>query len=313
MLSVILTSYKEEKTIAKAIECLIDPDYTGYTGGIELLTVIPDEATLEAAKEAVEKLGFKHWINIKDPLRGKPYALNLALEKAKGDVLLLTDGDVYLGKDSIKKIIEHFDDDNVGGVTGRPISSDDKNKFMGYIGHLLADAAHHKRQVTMSSSPAGKSLKIVSRSPHFFVLSGYILAMKNIDLRVPSDSLVEDAYLSYELHNKGYQLIYEPEATVYVKYAQTIKDWYLQKLRSVGGYVQLWKYEVIKKDTKVRNFWKELEYFWFPLKYATNAKELFWSLILYPMRLVLWIWIFYQQRIKKRNLAEGWERIESTK
>ena len=104
-----------------------------------------------------------------------------------------------------------------------------------------------------------------------------------------------------------------PEAKVYVNYPSNLKDWYKQKLRAVGGYVQLWKFGVIENNTKVRNFWKELEYFWFPIKYAKSIKEYIWSLALYPMRLYMWLIIFYQQRIRKKSFDEIWVRVESTK
>ena len=139
------------------------------------------------------------------------------------------------------------------------------------------------------------------------------MAMRNFQFHLPEDTLVDDAYLSYVLLSKGGKLEYIPEAKVYVNYPSNLKDWYKQKLRAVGGYVQLWKFGVIENNTKVRNFWKELEYFWFPIKYAKSIKEYIWSLALYPMRLYMWLIIFYQQRIRKKSFDEIWVRVESTK
>lgn len=313
MISIIITAWKEEKTIGKALESILNPKISDYKGDLEVLIVCPDEGTWKAAKRLAEEFNFNKIKWVKDPGKGKPPALNLALKEARGDVLILTDGDVYFGMNVIFTLIVHLKDKNVGGVTGRPVSIDSRKNFMGYMSHLLADAAHHKRMVTMRPDVRGRSLKIVSKAPGFFVMSGYILAMRNLGLTTPDDCLIEDAYFSYILHNKGYKLAYESEAKVYVKYAKNLNDWFKQKLRSVGGYVQLWKYGVIKPDTKVRNFWRELEYFWFPLKYAKNIREFFWSLLLYPIRLFLWMRIFYEQRIQKRSFEETWVRIESTK
>jgi len=238
----------------------------------------------------------------------------LAFNDARGDIWILTDGDVYFGKNVISKLLKYFKDPKVGGVTGRPVSLGRKDSFMQFANHFYADVAHHKRMVTMKEDVSGMSLKFVSREPGFFVLSGYISAIRNVIKKMPHDCLADDAYISYTLHNMGYKLAYEPEAKVYVKYAQNLSDWYKQKLRSVGGYEQLWKYGVIKPETKVRNFWKELEYaLWFPSTYIKNLKEAFWAFLLYPTRLWLWIRIFYQQRIKKRSFEETWVRIESTK
>src|SRR3989344_2448245 len=310
LLTIILTSWKEEKTIAKALQCLLDPKYSGFSGSIQLITVIPDELTQNAARNFLAKFPVKNlsWESIKDPQKGKPFALNLAFKQAKAPYILLTDGDVYLGKNAVSLLVSSIKQKGVGGVTGRPVASNSRSKIMGYYANLLADAAHHKRTVTMGSNTAGHSLAFVSREPRFFVLSGYIMILKNLKYRVPEDCLSEDAYLSYYLHNQEYKLLYEPRATVQVKYATNLKDWFRQKLRSVGGYMQLWKYGVIKPETKVRNFWKELEYFWFPVRYSKNLAEFIWSLLLYPIRLFLWLKIFYEQRILKKDFVSTWLR-----
>lgn len=312
-LTVIITAYKEEKTIGKALEAICDTSYSEYSKALQLVTVIPDKATTQAAGKVIRKYKHIKWTKLTDPGKGKPTALNLALKKATGDVVILTDGDVYMEKGSIRLLYDAFSNPKVMGATGRPISNNNRNEFYGYISHLLADAAHHKRLTTLKGIRSGKSRVFVGSKTNFFVLSGYALAMRNFQLALPEDTLVDDAYISYALLSKGGKLEYVPDAKVYVNYPTNLKDWYKQKLRAVGGYVQLWKYGVIHENNKVRNFWKELGYFWFPVKYAKNSKEFIWSLKLYPMRLLMWLIIFYQQRIRKRSFDEIWVRIESTK
>lgn len=315
MISIIITAWKEEKTIGKAINSLVNPNWNDYKDKFEIIIVCPDDKTWIKAKETADRFRFVNIKRVKDPKKGKPTALNLAFKEAKGEILILTDGDVYFSKNVISRIFKFFKDPKVGGVTGRPISLGKKDSFMQFANHFYADVAHHKRMVTMRNDVSGRSLKVVSKKPRFFILSGYISAIRNIPkLHVPEDCLIDDAYLSYLLHNEGYKLRYEPNAVVFVKYAQNLTDWYRQKLRSVGGYEQLWKYGVITKHTKVRNFWKELEYaIWYPFTYVKGIKQALWALFLYPTRLLLWIRIFWQQRIMKKGFAETWVRIESTK
>jgi cellulose synthase/poly-beta-1,6-N-acetylglucosamine synthase-like glycosyltransferase len=312
-LTVILTAFKEEKTVSKAVECICDSKYSGYEDKFQLITVIPDKETLNQASKEINKYKKVEWTSVIDPGKGKPIALNLALKKVKGKIIVLTDGDVYLGENSIKLLFDAFKNPKVMGSTGRPVSADKKNNFFGYLSHLLADAAHHKRLTTLKGIRSGRSRVFVGSKSNFFALSGYGMAMKNFQLQLPKDTLVDDAYLSYVLLSKGGKLEYIPEAKVFVNYPSNIQDWYKQKLRAVGGYVQLWKFGVIENNTKVRNFWKELEYFWFPIKYAKSFREFIWSVALYPMRLYMWLIIFYQQRIRKKSFDEIWVRVESTK
>ncbi len=308
MISILLTAWKEEKSIAKCIESLVgklDIDY-------ELVLGCPDEETYVAAKQKMTELDCVDClVRIKDPGEGKPKALGMMMDIAKGDIWIFGDGDVWYEPTAIPKMLKHFEDAEVMAVTGRPVSADSRETMMGYFGRLLSDAAHHKRNVDLLNSP-GRGRAFVKKRP-FFPVSGYLFAMRKTDIRPPHDTLVEDAYISTVIHNQGGKIMYEPEAKVYVKYPTTLDDYFKQKKRSVGGYVQLWDYDIVKPDTNTRSFWRELEYFWFPIQYAKNLRELLWSLLLYPIRLWLWIRIFWERRVFKKNFEQTWVRVETTK
>ncbi len=297
MVSIIITSYKEPKTIGKAIESAVN----GISKDYEIIQISPDKETLETGLQKAKELNIlKDFVQIKDPCKGKPHALNLAFQKAKGDILVLTDGDVFFEKGATEELIKPFKDENVGGVTGRPVSRDKKDNMMGYFGHLLSDAAHHKRMKTL-------------KNKKFFPMSGYIMTIRNYDLKIPEDVLSDDAYISYLIDQKKKNILYAPKAKALVKYPTDLKDYYKQKVRSLGGYIQLGEYGVVKNSKKTRTFRDEIGYFWFPFSYASNLKEFFWSLLLFPIRLFTWKRIFFERKILKKDFKKTWTRIESTK
>lgn len=309
-----MTSMYEEKTIGRAIETLIG----GYKGEFEILVSIPDEPTWEALYKKGVELGIQDKI-IRSPLsldgkpKGKPRELNALMDMARGDIWILGDGDTYFGNEVITKMIKYFDDPSVMAVTGRPFSSDNKNESkFAYYGHLLTDAAHHKRTIDLTSTPTGRSKRFVPKRK-VFPISGYLCALRSSDIRAPEDTLVEDAYFTYEIFNRGGKVIYEPDAHVFVQFPKNMRDFYRQKKRSVGGYIQLWKYGVVSEETKSRSFWRELEYFWFPIKYAQGIRQLWWSFQLYPIRLWLWIRIYWERKIRRKDFFRTWVRVESTK
>ncbi|MCA9387282.1 glycosyltransferase [Candidatus Dojkabacteria bacterium] len=311
MISILITAWKEQDSIRKCLNTLLKGIPTDFH--FEVLLAAPDDATRDAAMAEISELNLEDkYIYVKDPGEGKPNALKMLMDKAKGDIWFFGDGDTFFGEHVIDKLTKHFDKKDVMAVTGRPMSIDSKNTMMEYFGHLLVDAAHHKRTIDLTDEPSGRSLKFVKKRK-FFPVSGYIFAMRATDIRPPKDTLVEDAYFSYEIINRGGIIEYEPEALVYVKFPKTLKDYFRQKKRSVGGYVQLWEYGVVKSETRTRSFWRELEYFWFPITYAKNLKELFWSFMLYPIRTWLWVQIYWERRILKKDFVKTWVRIESTK
>lgn len=326
MITVILTSYKEPNTIGKAINSIADSSYSGYDGEMQFIQISPDEETLEAGQRALAKLKTQNpklkTLQMKDPGKGKPTALNLGLKETtkpeadkKTDIVIFTDGDVYFKNNAVRLLVEKLNSNReIGAVTGRPVSKDPQDNMMGYYGHLFADANHYRRLIDLAKAPQEGSKLFVKRHK-FFPLSGYIMAVKRelIDFQLPEDTLVDDAYISYQIFNKGKQLAYESDAVAYIKYPTNLSDYFKQKKRSTGGYIQLWKYGVVKEETKSRSPWHELEMFWFPFKYARSAKQLIWSLLLIPIRGWLWIQILFEQKILKKNFEKTWVRVESTK
>jgi len=313
MISVIITSFKEPKTIRKCIACIADRSYSGIPSPFEIIQITPDELTLKQGQKEANRLGLTHkqYIQIKDPQKGKPFALKMAIKKAKGDIIIFTDGDVFFEKDAVKELLKPFEDKNIGGVSGRPISQDSKDNCFGYWGHLLSDSADHRRKNRMEE--VENKNYFVSRK-RFFPMSGYIMAVRNLDIPIPPDVLSDDAYISYYVRNEGMDIAYAPKAISYVKYPTTLKDYYKQKVRSIGGFKQLKRMGIFKKDKQSRSFFIELQYAFFVLIYAENFREFWWSILLFPIRLITWIKIVWNMDILKKGMPKGgWERIESTK
>lgn len=313
MISVIITSFKEPKSIGKCIKCIGDRKYSKISTPFEIIQVSPDELTLKAGMKAarelkLSKLEYKHII---DPHRGKPTALKMALERAKGDIIVLTDGDTFFDKDAVKELLEPFNNEKVGGVSGRPISLDSRENIWGYWGHLLSDSADDRRRKTMRKTDHHD---YYISGDTFFPMSGYIMAIRNIKMDIPQNVLSDDAYISYVLRNKGYEIAYAPDAKCFVKFPTNLKDYFKQKVRSLGGFKQLEKFKIFKRDRQSRSFLIELPYTFYVFRYAKNLREFIWSLSLFPVRLITWVKILWERVILKKDMSiTGWERIESTK
>jgi cellulose synthase/poly-beta-1,6-N-acetylglucosamine synthase-like glycosyltransferase len=306
MISILLTAWKEEKTIGKAIECLCKKEYSGIPDDFELLLVAPDAETENAAMEKVKELGIESkYKYIKDKSEGKPRALNMLFEIARGDTLILTDGEVFLEPNAVGELIRVLNSDStLGGVSGRPVAINGrKDSIFGYWAHMQADAVHRMR--------VDRNKKEIK----FFPLSGYIMAVKNLKYHFPDDLFLDDAYLSYSIYNSGFQIGYAEAAKVMVKYPTSWDDFIKQKFRSLIGFEQLYKYNIVRPETKSRSFWQEIEYFWFPISYAKNPIELFWSILYYPVRLYLWV----RNRLGRdlvrnaKSIRDVYVRTETTK
>jgi len=284
MISIIITTYKEPETLPAAIRGILSQNIKQE---YELLVVGPDKETQETVKEFSKYPEIKY---LKDKGNGKPAALNLAFKKSKGKILVLTDGDVFIGKNALNSLIKPFQDDKIGAVSGNPASFSPKDNILGYWSHFLTNAAHQWRL-------KGKD----------FPCSGYLYAFRDIIKKIPENVLAEDGIITQMIREKGYQVAYAPEAKVYVKYPNNFKDWLKQKVRSTGGYTQ-------NQSRGERNLLQEIiggiKLFF---TYPKTFKEFFYTVLLYKARVLLWLIIFWKIKIRKKSFASIWQRVESTK
>ncbi len=293
MISVILTAFREADSVARAMDSVLEQ----LPPSGELLVVCPDpETTAVVDAYANRQPDVRH---VADPQRGKPAALNYGLIAARGEIVVLSDGDVVIAEDALAPLLAPFADPEVGAVTGRPVSTNPRTTLLGYWSHLLTDAAHHTR---LRRDHAGE----------FLLCSGYLFAFRRALIEhVPEDALAEDAVISHRIAQEGYRIRYAPAARVKVNYPTTYVDWLRQKVRSAGGYAQDY---VRNSPFRMRSARLELLHgTQFALRYARSARELLWSLLLFGARLHLWLLVFVKVRLLRRSLSHLWQRVETTK
>ena len=288
MISIIITSFKEPKTIGKAIEAFQNQKIKEK---YELIVVAPDKETLNAAKKYSSVKTFQ------DEGKGKPAALNKILKIAKGDILIFTDGDVYVGENSVNELIKPFENKKIGAASGHPISLDSKKTMLGYWAYLLTRVANDRR------------ISAIKNNSQFFC-SGYLFAIKKeLFPYLPEELLSEDGYISNNVYKNKYKIGYAKNAKVFIKYPTNFKDWIIQKKRSAGGYNQ------IKKITGVemRSFKKESLGIFSFFKHIKSIQGFFYFKMLILARIYLWFVIYRDINFRKKTGQEIWQRVESTK
>jgi hypothetical protein len=49
------------------------------------------------------------------------------------------------------------------------------------------------------------------------------------------------------------------------------------------------------------------------LSYPKNLREVYYTLLLFPARLYMWFYTYYESKIKRQIHKDAWKQIESTK
>ena len=291
MLSVIITAKDEAKTVGLAVNSFLNEKYK-YE--FEIIVAAPDRQTLKAAKRA--------WPGVKmvqDGNRGKAAAMNLAINEAKGDVLIFSDGDVFVQSGAVANLLNV---NNAELVSARPIAAGHKkiNKYI-FWQQSLFDMAHKLRS---QRAEKGKFLAI---SGYLFLIKKSILA----DFKLPENLLAEDEYLSYWAWHKGYRIKYAANALVNVKYPDNYQDWVKQKTRTLAGSYQIPK---AWKKVAMRSFARESFKAWqMWISYVTSPVQAYWMILLFMARLDVWLRAFWKVKILKHSRQQIWQRVESSK
>lgn len=313
MLSIIITSKNEAKTIGPAVRSFLISlkkardlqIYHNFLEDWEIIVVAPDPATLVAAKQEYAEIKL-----IQDDNQGKPAAMNLAIRQAMGDWLIFADGDAFVDPNAVGELFLSGQAVVTGRPAGRLEMQNPKaiangklrtSNMFDYWQFALYDVAHRLREKRVQ---AGK----------FLLISGYLFLIKKDLLRefkYSANLVTEDEYLSYYLWHKNISINYAPKAKVYVKFPQTWQDFMRQKARSFAGGSQIPK--KLKQGIEMRSFGREILGSFQFLRYIHSLRQLLWIKLLFLARLEAWFLAWWKIRIKKQQGQKIWPRVESSK
>jgi len=301
MIYIIITSYNEPKATVKSVRTILNQEipkpYKILVSDpfIEIKTIIQQE--------------FKNNPEVEfflDPGEGKSECLNLLLEMYysdnKDDLFIFTDGDVFVGENAIKHLLEPFKDSKVGLVCGHPVSMNSKNNKFGYISHLFFDEMN-KIRVRLSNQNK------------FFRISGYLFTMRNGIVKEFPKETSEDKVIPAIFWKNDYKIKYIENATVYVLNPQNMKDYLIQKVRNIKSGMTLQKNKDFIYEKESNFLGESLRGIKVLFTYPKNIKEVYWTFFAMYVRLRAWIQAFYEVRFKKQKYKDGWREntTESTK
>ncbi|MDD5331720.1 MAG: glycosyltransferase [Candidatus Nanoarchaeia archaeon] len=295
MIHIIIASYNEPKSTEKAVNAFLNQNIP------KPFEIIVSDPFPEVEEYLVDKFSKKIRF-FQDPDEGKSFALNMILEEIysenKNDIIIFTDGDVYISENAVKEILDKFKNPEIGLVCGHPVSLNSRNEKYGYYSHLFFDEMNLTR-------------KKLSEKKEFFEVSGYLFAIRNgIIKNFPVESS-EDNIIPILLWNKGYKLSYAEEAKVYVLNPQNEKDWLTQKKRNIKGHLALEK--LVDKIPKRKNTFLQEAFRGFKImfRHPKNFKEFFWLINSAFLRLKAWK--LAKKDLKKgKEYKDGWRGYEGT-
>ncbi len=219
--TVVIAAYREKKNIAQKIESLARQSYSPDDLDVVIVCDGSDDGTASEAREAAER-HMPGRVRVVDKVRGgKPSALNLAVEHALGEVIVMTDARQPLSNDAVLRLVENLGDETVGVVGGT----------LELAGGAPAGAYwRYEAFIRKQEARVGSTMGV----------SGALYAMRRKDfVPIPPETILDDVWVPMRLHLRdGRRIALEPGAIAYDLAAETQRE-FGRKARTLSGNFQL--------------------------------------------------------------------------
>ena len=228
LVSVIVPAYNEAANIAGTVRSLLANDYP------QLEVIVVDDGSSDDTAGIVERLALPRVRVVRQRNAGKPAALNTGVGYARGDILILVDGDTVFAPDAIGRLIQPLRDPGVGAVSG--------NTKVANRGGLLGRWQHLEYVINFNLDrrmfDVGRCMPTVPGAIGAFRRS----AVRDVG-GVSQDTLAEDTDVTMAVIRAGWRVVYQPGAVAWTEAPASLRQLWRQRYRwSYGTMQAVWKH-----------------------------------------------------------------------
>jgi glycosyltransferase involved in cell wall biosynthesis len=213
-----VTAYNEEENIGALLEALLDQ----HLHRVEIVEIIVvASGCTDATVEVAEEVASEHEIvtvDVEETRRGKAAAIKKLTAMARGEVVVLVGADTLPAPTAIEHLVEPFADPTVGMTGAHVIPLNTPNNWLGFSVQMLWHVHH----------------QLALRKPKL----GELVAFRNV-VDVPDDTSTDEPAIEALITAKGLRLVYAPNAVVYNRGPETVRDFLHQRRRVFAGQVRV--------------------------------------------------------------------------
>lgn len=261
LVSLVISAHNEEQKIGAKIENCLKLDYPKE----KLDIVVASDGSTDGTNDIVREYTSFGVKLVDDPVhRGKSVIQNKAIPVAKGEIIVFSDATGLYDRSAVKMLARNFNDSSVGCVGGVVV---DVNSASTSISR--ANTYYWRYEIFLRRKES--QIGVLS------MVSGSIFAIRR-ELYLPLKmSVPDDFFIPMSVVEKGYRVVYEPDAISREKIASTVGGKWRQKVRNA-----ILDMTAILEKKNLLN----------PFRYPLLALSLFSHKILRWLVPVILIWIF---------------------
>jgi glycosyltransferase involved in cell wall biosynthesis len=214
--SIVIAARNEEASIGERLDNLASLDYPD-----DCLQVIVASDGSDDATVAIASTRASDRVTVLDLERvGKADALNEAVSRATGEIVVFTDANTAFAPDAVRALVAPFADPGVGGVAGNQVYTKD--------GRSAGEAGERSywdfdRFLKRAESAAGSTVSA----------TGAIYALRRELVPTIVAGVTDDFFTSTAVIDRGYRLAFAPDAIAYEPPASSANREYGRKVRII--------------------------------------------------------------------------------
>ncbi len=228
-ISLIIAAYNEENNIAARLDNALALDYP-----VEALEIIvASDGSNDATESIVASYRDRGVRLLSLPRRGKVFALNAAVDQARGEILVFSDANSIYHRLALRSLARNFADTTIGGVAGVTVYSLDAACESSSRGEdIYGDYDNWLKQ--------RESLTGSVVSAH----GGIYAIRRPLYPRLADSAVTDDFAISTAVIEQGYRLVFEGQALSCEEAVSTAKHEFSRKVRIV---TQGWRALLLRK------------------------------------------------------------------
>ncbi len=217
-----VAAYNEKDYVEAKMKNSAELEYPKDKLNIVWVTDGSDDGTPELLKEYSNAT-----VHHLDARNGKIGAMNRGMEFVKTPIVIFSDANTLLGKESVRRIVNQFGDANVGCVSGeKRIVNKEVDVASG-----AGEGLYWKYESTLKKWDA-ELYSVVGAAGELFAIRTELYH------HVEKDTLLDDFVISLRVVQKGFTIQYDPEAYAVEKASANVKEELKRKVRISAGGIQ---------------------------------------------------------------------------
>lgn len=217
-----VTAFNEKDYIQQKVENAFSLNYPGDKIQYLWITDGSNDGSPELLKKT-DQLEVYH----QPERRGKMHAMNRGMKYVKAPIVIFSDSNTILGKDSIREIVSCFKDPKVGCVAGekRIVQKDEEAAAGAGEGLYWRLESWIKQKDWELNSAVGAVGELFAIRTELF---------EDVEI----DTLLDDFIISLRIAQKGYKIAYAPNAYAEESASLNVKEELKRKVRIAAGGIQ---------------------------------------------------------------------------